>query len=189
MIALVMLALSGIAFGAPPFGWAGEKRPMAERMIDRMAKDIGLTQQQKDKFLAGEKQIEEEAQKIHSKNREIFDKIEEELLKESPDSRRIYGYMQQISQNNTQIQFKRMDQMIQLRKELTPEQRTKLEKTMKERKEQEKKMFEKMRQKGRKDRGPGGPEGPLGPGGPGGPEGPAGPMPPGGTDEPAGPEN
>ncbi|MBI5699449.1 periplasmic heavy metal sensor [Candidatus Saganbacteria bacterium] len=169
-ILLITVVLSGISLGVPLFGPPRDKDPMAERMIERMAKDIGLTQQQKDKFLSGAKQIEEEAKEIHSKNKELFDKIEKEILKESPDSKAIYGNMQLISRNMTQIQFKRMDQIIQLRKELTPEQKAKLEKIIRGRKEREKKMFEKIRQKDRKDRGSGGPEGPLGPGGPEGVE-------------------
>lgn len=147
---LVVAILAGVSSGALAFGPQRAKGLPAEKMIERMAKDIGLTQQQKDKFLAGAKQIEEEAKDIHSRNREIFDKIEKELLKESPDSKAIYGYMQQISQNNTRIQFKRMDQIIQLRKELTPEQRTKLEKIMRRNKELTIKRFEKW---GRKRKG------------------------------------
>ena len=170
VIVLVVLEAGAMAMGAqPPRGF----RP--ERRFEGIAKELGLTPEQKVRFMKAAKQVEEEAKVINSKNKELFDKIEKELVKEAPDSKVIYGYMQQIGQNNTQIQFKRMDQIIQLRKELAPEQRIKFEKMMKERKEQEKKMLEKMRQRGGKDRGLGGPEAPPNPPGPGGPMGPGGP--------------
>ena len=186
LLAALLIAgvLSGASFGLPLFGPPQEKGPMVERMIEGMAKDIGLTQPQKEKFLAGAKRIEEEAKIIQSKNKGIFDKIEKELLRESPDSKIIYGYMQQISQNTTLIQFKRMDQIIQLRRELTPEQKTKLEKLTEERKRRENEMFEKMERKGQRGGGPGGPEGLLMPGGPGGPDGPEGPLGHGGPEDP-----
>ncbi|MDD5382836.1 MAG: periplasmic heavy metal sensor [Candidatus Margulisbacteria bacterium] len=186
VVLLMAVVMAGSSLAAPIFRPSGKREPMAERMIEKMAKEIGLTQQQKDKFLAGAKRIEEEAQQMHSKNKEIFDKIEQELLKESPDSKLIHDCLQQISLNNTQIQFKRMEQIIQLRQDLTPEQKQKFEKLMAERKEREKKMLEKMKHKEQKDKGPGGPEGPLGPSGPGGPEGPLGP---GGPEGPPGPRS
>jgi Spy/CpxP family protein refolding chaperone len=177
IMVLVALGVGAFAMGSQP-----AKRFRPERRFEGIAKELGLTPEQKVRFMKAARQVEEEAKVINRKNKELFDKIEKELVKEAPDSKVIYGYMQQIGQNNTQIQFKRMDQIIQLRKELAPEQRTKFEKMMKERKEQEKKMLEKMRQRGGKDRGLGGPEappnppGPGGPMGPGGPEGPEGPL-------------
>ncbi|MDD4178742.1 MAG: periplasmic heavy metal sensor [Candidatus Margulisbacteria bacterium] len=150
---LTVILLAGgalAAFEPPPKG-----RPSPEKMINRLAKDLDLSSEQKTKLLARAKVTEEEAEKINEKNRALFAEIEKELLKDSPSSKTIYGLMQQVGRNRTEIEFKRMEQMLELRRELTQEQKTK---------------FEKMMQAGKKrgPGGPGGPEGPMGPGGPGG---------------------
>jgi len=131
-----MVTMTGVSFAMSPFKPHEERGPKAEQMIEKMAKDIGLSQEQKEKFLAGAKKIEAAEKENRGKNKELSDKIEKELIKESPDSKIIYGYMQQISQNMTQIQFMRMEQIIQLRKELTPEQKSKMDQLMQAKKEQ-----------------------------------------------------
>ena len=156
-LAVILLAGGALAaFEPPPKG-----RPSPEKMINRLAKDLDLSSKQKTKLLARAKATEEEAEKINEKNRVLFAEIEKELLKDDPSSKAIHGFMQQLGQNRTQVEFKRMEQMLELRRELTPEQKIK---------------FEKIMQAGKKHRpgGPGGPGGPLGPGGPGGPGGPEG---------------
>ena len=171
LIVAVFAGVSADAFGPPPRG----RGPSVEKMIERIAKDLGLTPQQKDKYLAEAKQVEAAAKELADKNKALFSAIEKELLKDEPDSKTIYDRMQQISQNRTKIEFKRMEQMLKLRQELTPEQKAKFEKMMQQDKERGKARFEKMKKQGPTEKGPGGPEGPLGPGGPGGPEGPGGP--------------
>jgi Spy/CpxP family protein refolding chaperone len=140
-ILIVFSLVTYPAFAMEPFRGG---RPSPEMMIDRMARDIGLSKQQKESFLAGAKKIEEVAYKLMEKDRTTFGKIERELLKDSPDKKAIYNYMFQINQNRTQTEFKRMEQMIELRKKLTPEQRAKLQKIF-------------TMQKERGDMGPGGP--------------------------------
>ncbi len=69
----------------------------------------------------------------------MFDKIGTELAKDSPNRELLFGYMQQISKNEDQIRLKRMDQMIALRKDLTKEQKEKLEGLMKQGRDKAKK--------------------------------------------------
>ena len=130
VLILALLCSAAVAFDRP------NKRPMFppphEKMMERMAKDLGLTKEQKAKYTAMAKQLEEESTAMRSKNKEFFDKIGSELAKDSPNRDLLFGYMQQISKNEDQMRLKRMDQMIQLRKELTPEQKAKLEKLMKQ---------------------------------------------------------
>jgi Spy/CpxP family protein refolding chaperone len=155
-LVVVFLVASGAQAALPRFG---EKRPEPGKMVERMAKDIGLTKEQKDKFIEGAKKIEEIAKASREKDREIMDKIEAEMVKDSPDTRMIHSYLLQISQNRTEIQFKRLEQMIELRKGLTPEQKTKLEQLMKKKPEHK---GGKPGQKGEPGEPPppGGPEGP-----------------------------
>jgi len=134
VIMLIFVFLTGMPSLSFGFGsMSGRGRP-SEKFIERLAKDIGLTDQQKDKLLAGSKKIEAEEREIRSQNKEIYAQIKKELLKDSPDRKVISDYIQRISQNNAQIQIKRMDQIIDMRKDLTPEQKTKLEKLMGEKK-------------------------------------------------------
>jgi Spy/CpxP family protein refolding chaperone len=132
LLALLCLISTGAVAAMP---WGGGRGP-AEKMVERIAKELNLTQQQKDKFVTGAKQVEEEAGKVRIANKEIFTKIEKELAKDSPDSKQINSYLQEMNNNQTKIQFKRMEQLIQLRKELTPEQKIKLENLMKKKKGQ-----------------------------------------------------
>jgi Spy/CpxP family protein refolding chaperone len=132
--AAIIVILSGQAFGfsSPLDG----KRMNSAKMFEKMAKDIGLTDQQKDKFMAAAKQVEEEAKTAHKKNRELFGKVEEEIQKDAPDRKLIQDYVRQINQNNTQIQLKRLEQIIQMRRKLTPEQKGKMDQLMQARKKQ-----------------------------------------------------
>ena len=127
---LAVLSPAAMAFDRP------HKRPMFppphEKMMERMAKDLGLTVEQKEKYSGMAKKLEEESKTMRSRNKEFFDKIGQELAKDSPNRDLLYKYMQQISKNEDQMRLKRMDQMIQLRKELTQEQKAKLEKLMKQ---------------------------------------------------------
>jgi|SRR3989339_499096 len=133
MVLLMIASLAGgaLGFNPPPEG----KRMNPEKMFEKMAKEVGLTGQQKDKFTAAAKQIEQEARIMRKKNRELFGKVEEEIQKDAPDRKLIQGYVQQINQNNAQIQMGRLEQIIQMRKELTPEQKGKLDQLMKSRKQ------------------------------------------------------
>jgi len=135
LLTLMVLVLISVAALAEAPRWG--RRPSPEKMIEKMSKELGLTKEQQDKYLDEAKKIEKEAEESNAKNKEIFDKIEQELLKDSPDKQAIRGYMDQISQNRTGIQFKRMEQMIELKKELTAEQRKKFEEFMYNRKKKE----------------------------------------------------
>ena len=77
MVLLMIASLAGgaLGFNPPPEG----KRMNPEKMFEKMAKEVGLTGQQKDKFTAAAKQIEQEARIMRKKNRELFGKVEEEI--------------------------------------------------------------------------------------------------------------
>lgn len=101
-----------------------------QKRFEKMASELGLSDSQKQKFMEREKQLQAEAQSLRAKNKELFGMIQKEMLKDSPDKGSIHNYMEQISKNRLQIEIKRIDQMIALRKEFTPEQKEKLKKIM-----------------------------------------------------------
>ncbi|HTY13930.1 MAG TPA: periplasmic heavy metal sensor [Candidatus Omnitrophota bacterium] len=152
VIAIVIIGASSLAFafgpepGGPggPGGPGDPGRPPArdpQKFVERIAKDLGLTKEQQDKLLADAKKTEEETDQLRAKNKDLFDKVEKELLKDSPDRDLLHGYLQQIGQNETQMQIKRMDRMVDLRKTLTPEQKAKFEKMAAENRQKGPKMF------------------------------------------------
>ncbi|MCX5748836.1 MAG: Spy/CpxP family protein refolding chaperone [Candidatus Saganbacteria bacterium] len=147
---MIMLLTAGSSHAFPHFG------PSAEKFVERIAKDLGLTENQKNTLLSGAKQTELEEKDIHSSDKAIFEKIKEELLKDNPDRKTIHECIEQIGQNETKIQIKRMDRMIDMRKMLTPGQRTKLEAFMKKGRERAEEKFKKMK---KNDPKPGDPNG------------------------------
>lgn len=125
LLGLMLARLTSNALATGPFG----DRPRSpEKMLERIAQELGLTQEQKEKYLSGAKKVEADAQSLKAKNKELFAAIEKEMVKDNPDGKAIHNYMRQIGQNRTEIQFKRMEQLLQLRKELSPEQKAKFEK-------------------------------------------------------------
>ncbi len=138
MSVVLALCLSGgsFAFGKGPGKHPGDP---GERMMGRIVSELGLSQEQKDKYLTMAKTLEEEAKAIRAKNKDLFEKMNKELTKDSPNRDQLYSYLQQISKNEDQIRLKRMDQMIALRKDLTKEQKAKLEDLMKQGREKAKK--------------------------------------------------
>ncbi|MFA6430846.1 MAG: periplasmic heavy metal sensor [Candidatus Margulisiibacteriota bacterium] len=142
VLACAMIIFSGMAANAFTFGPRIKSELKHETRIDRLAKELGLTEGQKENYLADAKKIEEETKAIRAKNKEIFVEIEKALLKDNPDTKLIRAKIQEISQNNAQTQFMRIEQLIQLRKELSPEQKIKLEEMIKKGKEKVKERVE-----------------------------------------------
>jgi len=140
-----MVVFSGIAANAFSFGPRIGRESNKELRIERLAKELGLTDVQKEKYLLGAKQIEKDAKETRLKNKTLFGDIEKELLKETPDISIIKNILQEINNNNSQMQLKRIEQLIQLRKELSPEQKTKLEAMIKQGKEMLKNRIEKWK--------------------------------------------
>jgi len=133
IIAMILLwgSSSSQAFFGGPQDKEGtpDKSARSEKMVERMTKELNLTKEQKEKFTADTKEIEKTAKEIRTKDRELMDKIQKELLKDSPDMKIIRSLMETINQNMTEIQFKRISHLVEFRKTLTPEQREKF-KTM-----------------------------------------------------------
>jgi hypothetical protein len=79
------------------------------------------------------KEAEKEAEELRSKNRGLYNKINSELVNDSPDLKTIYDYMEQVSRNELKMQLKRMELMVGLRKSFSPGQKEKFRQLREER--------------------------------------------------------
>ena len=131
LIGVFLLGFSSCAFamGRMPAHMGGEK------LVERMGKHLELTDAQKDKLLTIVKETEEEIEKIRLKNKELLEKLNGEMQKDHPDKASINRYVEEVGQNMTQAQIKRMNVILEFRKELTPEQLEKFKELHKKRKE------------------------------------------------------
>ncbi len=95
-------------------------------MKEKIAKEIGLTQQQKDAFLQKEQQLEKDVLGLRQENQKMRLWMRQELKKDNPDKASIDRTIEKIGANNTGIQKKRTEYILWMRTQLTPEQREKL---------------------------------------------------------------
>ena len=126
ILLLVLIFLAGMVLAAPP--------PPRHPMGDRLIKELKLTAEQQAKFKAGDEKLRQASEGSLKKIAELRDKIEKEMEKEEPDRQALHGYIKEIDQLRTDNQIKRMDLLLDLKKELTPEQKEQFKKLSTERK-------------------------------------------------------
>jgi len=146
----IMLLILGFMLTFSTFTYAYSDHPPFPGMppkpldkLERLTKELSLTPDQKAKFLENSKEIEKQAIEIEYSNFSLRDKMENELAKDVPDSKLIYKYMEQLEQNFLKMRFARINNIIELKKMLTPEQQKKFKELISERKKHEKKGFKK----------------------------------------------
>lgn len=127
----VLVVFLTVALASESFAWWGrEDRPAPEQRIERIAKRLELTEEQKAKF----KDHREKMKKYMEEEREgvkgLGEKLKAELQKDNPDRATVQSLIRKISQKQTEMQIKRMDSLLELRKTLTPEQRKKFKKML-----------------------------------------------------------
>lgn len=122
MFSIIMIGASaGTMFAFGPSDRSGP----SQKRVERITKQLGLNAEQKAALMKDVQAFQAEAPAIKEKNKALFDKIREEMLKDEPDRTVIHGYMKQINENNLSLQLKRMDQMISLKKSLDSGQKKK----------------------------------------------------------------
>lgn len=107
-----------------------DRGPSNEKRMERIADNLGLTQEQKDRYGSAAKRIDDDTKAIRSKNKELVDKVSTDLFSSSPSRETINVYLQQVAQNNIQLQFERVDLLLQLQQEISADQKAKLQKTI-----------------------------------------------------------
>lgn len=128
---LVIGVLLVLCFGASLVHAFGIKpdpgSPQPKKMMERLAKKLSLTKEQQNNFMAQEKLIQEKDQQLRKENDKIMDKIRQEIKKDQPDQKLIKNYIDEIGQNQNQIHLRRIENLIQFRKQLTAGQKKKFD--------------------------------------------------------------
>lgn len=121
MLLAVLIVLSSQSYAL----WGGMGgRPDRHGFINR----LDLTDKQKEKFKAQMEKVERELKPIFEKVKEKTDKLKKELQEDQPDRNAIHEYIKGIDSLRTNMELKRVDSLLELRKTLTPEQREKFKK-------------------------------------------------------------
>ncbi|MFH1361037.1 MAG: periplasmic heavy metal sensor [bacterium] len=114
-----------------------------DKMAERMCKELNLSDEQKDKFMSNNKQMQSEMKKHHEEVKKYMDIVRQELEKDSPNRGKIHQEITKVEAVNTKIHLKRIDSLLELKKMLTPEQRERFKKMGRKMRQHEKKADEK----------------------------------------------
>lgn len=104
--------------------WRGGKAG-PERSFDRITKKLELTQEQKERFKARNEKMKESLKADQSEVKQLAEKLKSELQQDKPDRSKVHDLIKQISARRTEMELKRMDALLEMRQDLTPEQRVK----------------------------------------------------------------
>jgi Spy/CpxP family protein refolding chaperone len=97
-----------------------------EKHHQKMWAELKLTPDQKSKFQALHKQTRETMKPFFEKMKGIMEKSKAELLKPQPSLKTLDGYAAEMGDLHKQMAQKRVEQLLQIKAILTPEQFTKL---------------------------------------------------------------
>jgi len=107
-------------------GWRDGKKERGfdrGKMTERVCRELKLSDEQKDKFMNNNKQMQVEMKKHHAEVKNHLEMIRQELKKDSPDRGKISREINKVESINAKIHLKRIDSLLELKKTLTPEQR------------------------------------------------------------------
>ena len=126
MLTGILLVFLMIAFASESFAWWGKRDlPAPEQRIERIAKRLELTEEQKSRFKAHREKTKEDMEGLRGEIRETGKKLKTELEKDHPSRATLHDLIRKINQKQAEMQIKRMDSMLELREMLTPDQREK----------------------------------------------------------------
>jgi len=104
-------------------------------MVMGMAKDLGLTQEQQDQIKDILSSRNEEMKTLHTKMEAAAKAQAESMSQDNPDEAAVFKGVDEIAMLRAEIDKIRIHQELEVKKILTPEQRTKIQEKMKERME------------------------------------------------------
>lgn len=122
MGALILLLVFSMAAQASAFWWVKKEPPPKEQMKP-ISKRLELSKEQEDKFKKQTEDMQKELKPQREQVKKIGDELKTELEKDAPDRTRVHNQIREISRIRTEMQLKRMDTLLDLRKSLTPEQK------------------------------------------------------------------
>lgn len=121
VLVLVLMLLAGVALAAP-------RHPMGDKLI----KELKLTAEQQARFKAGDEKLRQANEGDLKRIADLRGKMKIEMEKDEPSRQAIYGYIREIDRLRTESQIKRLDLLLDLKKELTPEQKEQFKKLLTE---------------------------------------------------------
>jgi len=107
--------------------WAFGGKPQAERgkNYDRIAKQLNLTKEQSEKCKASNEKLQASLKANREEVKQLAEQLKSELQLENPDRNKVHSLIKKISDQRTEMELKRMDSLLEMRKLLTPEQKAK----------------------------------------------------------------
>ncbi len=112
------------------------RRPLPPRQaqaVKKIVAELELTEAQQDLFKQHREDMKKETEAHRDKVKKLAEAMKEEMAKDQPSSAVIHRTIQQINALNADMQIKRVDSLLELRQNLTPEQREKFKKMLEHR--------------------------------------------------------
>jgi Spy/CpxP family protein refolding chaperone len=118
-------------------GWsAGDERKMDDQRPELgrgIAKRLGLNEEQKKAFVEREEKIRQAIKQEREEIGKLEAKLKDEMKKDNPDKNNVNNYLKEIGAVREKIQMKRMENLLELKKSLTPEQKLKFNEMLSQR--------------------------------------------------------
>lgn len=125
--------------------WWGKEKPrphagmpregMRQERFEKIAESLELTDEQKVKISKDKEALEEKIKELRDLNQELKAKIGEEINLDNPSRKQIRAYVETIGDNQTKMHLARLDHILDMHKELNPEQREIFKEMMQKRKQ------------------------------------------------------
>ena len=131
-----MIILSSISQAG--FAWGKDKKHKHGWGKD-FTKCLDLTKKQEANISALKKSMKKEMVAFRKETKKIRLKMKNELQKDSPNKNLLIAYIKEINKKKTTMQIKRMDYILKIKSQLTPEQKKKFKTLFKNRKKGRKK--------------------------------------------------
>ena len=105
-------------------------QPKQAQAVKKIVTELELTEVQKELFKQHREDMKKETEAHRDKVKKLAESMKEEMAKDEPSQLVIHQTIRQINALNTDMQIKRVDSLLKLRQNLTPEQRQKFKKML-----------------------------------------------------------
>lgn len=109
----------------------GGEKPDRHKMMGKIADKLDLTKEQRAKFKERGDETKKYVEARRAEIKKLAEKLKNELEKDNPNRWAVKDSIKKINVLRTDIQLKHMDNMLELREELTPEQIEKFKEMLK----------------------------------------------------------
>ena len=116
---MVLVLVSLVVLSTQSLAWGRRDKHHGKEFLHR----LDLNDQQREMFLVKKQQMEERMLSFRQKNERIRIKMREELEKDHPSREKLHRHIRKVNQHRTDMQLKRIDYMLEIIIQLTPEQK------------------------------------------------------------------